>query len=114
MAGIVNQAFTAPLSDLSKLQSNRRALLCDAVSRLDRIQELGSNSGGAPGHTGCVNALAWSPSGSLLASGSDDFRCCLWRVGASPGSLDPVNDIEGVAPNMGISLETVIHTGHRR
>ena len=27
-----------------------------------------------PGHRGCVNRLAWSPSGSLLASVSDDCR----------------------------------------
>lgn len=26
------------------------------------------------GHSGCVNALAWSESGELLASGSDDTK----------------------------------------
>ena len=35
------------------------------VEDLDIVNELG-------GHTGCVNALSWSKSGQLLASGSDD------------------------------------------
>ncbi|KAL8971895.1 MAG: hypothetical protein Q9197_003045 [Variospora fuerteventurae] len=35
------------------------------VENLDIINELG-------GHSGCVNALSWSTSGRLLASGSDD------------------------------------------
>lgn len=30
------------------------------------------------GHTGCVNCLEWNKDGSLLASGSDDFRVKLW------------------------------------
>ncbi|MCJ1389276.1 hypothetical protein MMC18_002132 [Xylographa bjoerkii] len=35
------------------------------ISDLDIVNELG-------GHSGCVNALSWSKSGRLLASGSDD------------------------------------------
>ncbi|PVH97813.1 WD40 repeat-like protein [Periconia macrospinosa] len=37
------------------------------VHELDIVNEL-------EGHTGCVNALCWSTSGRLLASGSDDHR----------------------------------------
>ncbi|CAI6337756.1 unnamed protein product [Periconia digitata] len=37
------------------------------VQDLDIVNEL-------EGHTGCVNALCWSSSGRLLASGSDDHR----------------------------------------
>ncbi|KAF2095638.1 wd and tetratricopeptide repeat protein [Rhizodiscina lignyota] len=37
------------------------------VDDLDIVNEL-------DGHTGCVNALSWSKSGTLLASGSDDTR----------------------------------------
>nr|POE77497.1 wd repeat protein iqw1 [Quercus suber] len=44
-----------------------RALYSDRsfVSDLDIVNEL-------DGHSGCVNALSWSKSGNLLASGSDD------------------------------------------
>lgn len=31
-------------------------------------------------HHGCVNRLAWSDDGSLLASCSDDLQVALWRV----------------------------------
>lgn len=30
-------------------------------------------------HTGCVNTLSWNDEGSLLVSGSDDCRICVWR-----------------------------------
>ncbi|CEM27471.1 unnamed protein product [Vitrella brassicaformis CCMP3155] len=33
------------------------------------------------GHYGCVNAISFSPDGELLASGSDDCRVLLWKVG---------------------------------
>ncbi|KAL8767976.1 MAG: hypothetical protein Q9209_005647 [Squamulea sp. 1 TL-2023] len=36
-----------------------------SIDNLDIVNELG-------GHSGCVNALSWSSSGKLLASGSDD------------------------------------------
>jgi len=31
------------------------------------------------GHVGCVNAIAWNSSGSLLISGSDDTRVNIWN-----------------------------------
>ncbi len=37
------------------------------------------------GHDGCVNRLAWSPDGALLASVSDDRRLMLWQHGP-PGA----------------------------
>ncbi|CAO1623984.1 unnamed protein product [Parajaminaea phylloscopi] len=74
------------------------------IGRLDRVQELGGREesvvaeqtfhgatsranrravGGRIGHSGCVNALCWSESGQLLASGSDDTRVFLWQLGTS-------------------------------
>ncbi|OMO57676.1 hypothetical protein COLO4_35194 [Corchorus olitorius] len=41
------------------------------VRRLSLEQEL-------EGHQGCVNAVAWNSSGSLLISGSDDARINIW------------------------------------
>jgi WD40 repeat protein len=37
------------------------------------------------GHTSCVNSVAFSPDGRLLASGSDDDTIKLWEVAS--GSL---------------------------
>ncbi|XP_047327298.1 protein ALTERED SEED GERMINATION 2 [Impatiens glandulifera] len=34
------------------------------------------------GHTGCVNAISWNSSGSLLVSGSDDARINVWSYSA--------------------------------
>jgi hypothetical protein len=65
----------------------------------------------------------------MLASGSDDFRVCLWKLGQAPNASDPVNDVRGVEtcdlitdpakvegfwPGLGIGLQTIVHTGHTR
>lgn len=31
------------------------------------------------GHEGCVNSLDFNSAGDLIASGSDDFKICLWK-----------------------------------
>ncbi|KAL4979442.1 hypothetical protein BDW66DRAFT_102764 [Aspergillus desertorum] len=62
------------------------------VSDLDIVNELG-------GHTGCVNALSWSRSGRLLASGSDDFHLNIYCY--QPDS--------STAP---FALNTSVFTGH--
>jgi WD40 repeat protein len=31
-------------------------------------------------HRGCVNTVTWNEAGTLIASGSDDTRCCIWDV----------------------------------
>lgn len=31
------------------------------------------------GHEGCVNSLDFNLTGNLLASGSDDYKVCLWN-----------------------------------
>ncbi|TKY85587.1 hypothetical protein EX895_005749 [Sporisorium graminicola] len=63
------------------------------IDRLDITDFLGDQdaSGRILGHTGCVNALSWSPSGQLLASGSDDRDVCLWKIGSDHvyPSIDP-------------------------
>ncbi|KAL4891244.1 WD40-repeat-containing domain protein [Aspergillus ambiguus] len=63
------------------------------VDDLDIVNELG-------GHTGCVNALCWSRSGRLLASGSDDLHLNIY-------SYQPESS---TAP---FSLNTTVSTGHR-
>ncbi|KAL3454753.1 hypothetical protein BJX65DRAFT_7711 [Aspergillus insuetus] len=62
------------------------------VGDLDIVNELG-------GHTGCVNALSWSRSGRLLASGSDDFHLNIY-------SYQPESS---TAP---FALSTSVFTGH--
>ncbi|KKK16887.1 hypothetical protein AOCH_007398 [Aspergillus ochraceoroseus] len=62
------------------------------VDNLDIVNELG-------GHTGCVNALSWSRSGKLLASGSDDYHLNIYSY--QPDS--------STAP---FSLNTSVYTGH--
>ncbi|PWY86960.1 WD40 repeat-like protein [Aspergillus heteromorphus CBS 117.55] len=62
------------------------------VEDLDIVNELG-------GHSGCVNALSWSRSGRLLASGSDDQHLNIYSY--QPDS--------STAP---FSLNTTVATGH--
>ena len=62
------------------------------VDDLDIVNELG-------GHTGCVNALSWSKSGRLLASGSDDTYLNIW-------SHNPDSQARP------FSLATSVSTGH--
>ncbi|RVX72108.1 hypothetical protein B0A52_04706 [Exophiala mesophila] len=59
---------------------------------LDIVNELG-------GHTGCVNALSWSATGNLLASGSDDRYLNIWDYNPS-------------AVASPFSLNTSVSTGH--
>ncbi|EEA21307.1 hypothetical protein TMatcc_009290 [Talaromyces marneffei ATCC 18224] len=62
------------------------------IDELDIVNELG-------GHTGCVNALSWSNSGRLLASGSDDTYLNIY-------SYHPDSSTSPFA------LTTSINTGH--
>ncbi|KUL85754.1 hypothetical protein ZTR_08457 [Talaromyces verruculosus] len=62
------------------------------IDELDIVNELG-------GHTGCVNALSWSNSGRLLASGSDDTYLNIY-------SYQPDSSTSPFA------LTTSINTGH--
>ncbi|KAK5305049.1 hypothetical protein LTR99_004115 [Exophiala xenobiotica] len=62
------------------------------VDNLDIVNELGA-------HTGCVNALSWSASGNLLASGSDDTYLNIW-------GYNPAGDSKP------FSLNTSVSTGH--
>ncbi|KAJ5339836.1 hypothetical protein N7452_006564 [Penicillium brevicompactum] len=63
------------------------------VDDLDIVNELG-------GHTGCVNALSWSRSGRLLASGSDDQYVNIYSYQSESSS----------AP---FALNTSLFTGHK-
>jgi hypothetical protein len=119
-----------------------------AVRTLDRIAVLGGPSdehaSSVVGHEGCVkcvrsrrrgpaaadtpcSALAWSDDGTLLASGSDDRRICLWKLGsdgvhqvdaaasgrAASGRSFSLRDEERGWPDPGVGLATVVETGHR-
>lgn len=63
------------------------------IDDLDIVNELG-------GHTGCVNALCWSRSGRLLASGSDDVHVNIYSY--QPESSTAL-----------FSLNTSLFTGHK-
>lgn len=62
-----NKLYHREVADTAVRSKRSRQLYGDRrlVDDLDIVNELG-------GHTGCVNALSWSKSGQLLASGSDD------------------------------------------
>ncbi|KAL9581901.1 MAG: hypothetical protein Q9212_003614 [Teloschistes hypoglaucus] len=62
------------------------------VENLDIVNELG-------GHSGCVNALSWSSSGKLLASGSDDQHL----------NIHSYQPESSTAP---FTLNTTVSTGH--
>ncbi|KAL1956851.1 hypothetical protein VTO42DRAFT_6699 [Malbranchea cinnamomea] len=62
------------------------------IDDLDIVNELG-------GHTGCVNALCWSTSGKLLASGSDDQHLNIYTY-------------QPESSNMPFFLNTTLLTGH--
>lgn len=58
--------------------------------------------------TGCINALNWSSDGTTLASGSDDTRVCLWKLGQEPDSIFADNaDIVQRYPSLGLGLSAV-------
>lgn len=64
------------------------------------------------------SALAWSQSGSLLATGSDDRRVILWKLGSSdehPQALQiiPPHARQRGYPKLDLAQADVIETGHR-
>ncbi|KAF1834155.1 WD and tetratricopeptide repeat-containing protein [Decorospora gaudefroyi] len=75
-------------TDVSSLYGNRKW-----INDLDIVNEL-------EGHNGCVNALSWSGSGRLLASGSDDHRIS-------------IHTYQPESSNAQFDLTTSIVTGHR-
>ncbi|SPO24062.1 uncharacterized protein UTRI_03393_B [Ustilago trichophora] len=76
----------SPRRTISSSRSHHRQCQLDdyLIDRLDNTEVLGGedSSGLHIGHIGCVNALSWSPSGQLLASGSDDRNVILWKLGS--------------------------------
>lgn len=62
------------------------------IADLDIVNEL-------DGHSGCVNALSWSKSGSLLASGSDDQHL-------------NIHTYQPATSNSQFQLTTTVATGH--
>ncbi|UZJ56983.1 hypothetical protein CBS101457_006303 [Exobasidium rhododendri] len=91
----------------------------DVLSRFDQIDVLGGPDayGSNVGHEGCVNALAWSQSGHCLASGSDDRKIILWKLGSSDANPRSVQHIPGQGlrahPRLDMAQAEVIQTGHR-
>lgn len=64
---LISQLYDREINDLAVRSKRYRKLYSDRrlIDDLDIVNEL-------EGHSGCVNALSWSKSGKLLASGSDD------------------------------------------
>lgn len=91
------------------------------LARLDRIDTLGGldEEEDRVGHAGCVNALAWSPSGNMLATGSDDQDIILWRLGTRhmhPSATRTRNvdrSDDRYFPELDMGMSDVIQTGHR-
>ncbi|KAH6620124.1 WD and tetratricopeptide repeat-containing protein [Boeremia exigua] len=92
---VYDRLFKREVGHERRTYTDIRGLYSDKhwVNDLDIVNEL-------EGHNGCVNALSWSRSGRLLASGSDDHRINIH-------SYDPGSDTEQ------FSLTTSIVTGHR-
>ncbi|KAF7181370.1 hypothetical protein CNMCM7691_000588 [Aspergillus felis] len=80
--------YTSPSATIRGIYGSK-----EWIDDLDIVNELG-------GHTGCVNALCWSRSGQLLASGSDDLHLNIYSYQPECSS----------AP---FTLNTTIYTGHK-
>ncbi|KAF2486605.1 WD40-repeat-containing domain protein [Neohortaea acidophila] len=74
MSLLHKKLYMRETADLAVRSPTHRKLYGDRriIQNLDIVNELDS-------HTGCVNALSWSKSGSLLASGSDDQTISLHK-----------------------------------
>ena len=60
-----------PLScSIEYMQARRKLLFTEPLARTLGLEAT------LRGHRGCVNRLAWSQDGTLLASGSDDRQVC--------------------------------------
>ncbi|KAI0335470.1 WD40 repeat-like protein [Cubamyces sp. BRFM 1775] len=91
---------SSPFSRKCSQQWKDGLLSCSYFSgKMDRVNVLGSET---TGHTGCVNALSWSRTGSVLISSGDDTTVRLWRL-----------DSENTEQDYAFVCDTVIHTGHR-
>lgn len=99
----------AALRRLDMVQSlDQTAVLGGTASSMSYTSFGRSVMAGEEGHAGCVNALAWSSDGTLLASGSDDTRICLWKIGQDTRSAYDIpsnNDIVDYHPAMGMGLQ---------
>lgn len=62
------------------------------------------------GHSGAVNALAWTEGGELLASGGEDCRLRLWR-GATGELLHSADTVGGSSSCPVLSLQSVLLWG---
>ncbi|KAF0983564.1 hypothetical protein FDP41_010629 [Naegleria fowleri] len=87
--GSVKQQFahhTAPTLDVD-WRNNTSFATC-STDRMIYVYELGTKDPirTFAGHEDEVNAIRWSPNGSLLASCSDDFTAKIWSFGSSSSS----------------------------
>lgn len=90
LSGLYDRELTSPAvrtKSIRKLYGSR-----SLIDDLDIVNEL-------DGHTGCVNALSWSKTGNLLASGSDDQHINIH-------AYQPSNSEEH------FKLTTTVATGH--
>lgn len=95
MKDILSQRiYNREISELPLRTKSYRRIYGDRrlIDKLDIVNEL-------DGHTGCVNALSWSKSGALLASGSDDQHLNIHAYQPHDG-------------NRQFKLTTTVATGH--
>ncbi|KAK3722894.1 hypothetical protein LTR37_002039 [Vermiconidia calcicola] len=90
----INKLYNREINEIALRSKSYRKLYGDRrlVQDLDIVNEL-------DGHSGCVNALSWSKSGGLLASGSDDQHL-------NVHAFQPDN------ANSQFRLATTVATGH--
>ncbi|KAF2721852.1 WD40 repeat-like protein [Polychaeton citri CBS 116435] len=93
-AKINARLFRRELTDSAVRSKHYRTLYSDRrlINDLDIVNEL-------DGHSGCVNALSWSKSGQLLASGSDDQHL-------------NIHQYQPTASENQFQLATTVATGH--
>lgn len=51
-------------------------------------------------HSGCVNAIQFSPDGHMLASGGDDLEVLIWNVDSMGETWKPVKGFKGHLSNI--------------
>lgn len=92
---VYDRLFQREIGQHGKKYADIRSIYGDPrwVESMDIVDEL-------QGHHGCVNALSWSSSGRLLASGSDDERI-------------NIHSYQPESSTSQFSLATSIQTGHR-
>ena len=71
------KSFKKPMLIYDQHLQSPKDFVKKAMSSLSLIRRM-KQAQSLVGHDGCVNALNYNGSGSLLLSGSDDYHVCVW------------------------------------